>query len=1048
MIPRRVCLRGFLCYRDEQEIDFGGATLWMLAGLNGSGKSAVFDAVTYALFGHHRGGATGAAELINKDSDGFAVEFDFLLDQDVYRVKRTLRKGAKGGTSATQQVLRFRPAGDGAKSGKWEPEPDTGRKSEFEAWVREHIGLTFDTFTASVLLLQGKAERLLDSSPRGRFEVLAGIVKLEEYIKLHERADERRKVLKSRVEELQTQIDATPEVDPDEFADVERSTARATAERDEARSALERWRDIEIQARRWAELTSQRGELEQQWLTSQALIAESDAIERDLDRLRELQAALPHLETVIKLRADLAASEKKTEAITLSRDEYQEKLAAADHALDQAKKKRTALNKSIARDEQRHRELAGRLHELNGLFAKVDLFEAHDADARRLDANIGALPADLDGQLIRAEERVDELELIARSVPALDRLSRARADLAEAKAREATATDAEFAIRAAGEKLTAELTTLAPELQTLVAGREAADKEVTSAQTLVEHALRELQSFRGLHGAKVCRACGQPLTREHFERETAKRDQELRAAENRLASATASRDKAHADEKSLRGRYDALERDRLAKREEFRDAQRRSASAREEISRLTRDCSREYAELTEPFRSRIASAAPADWAATTYPTADDLADARRDAAGLDAANRNLAELRKLALQATTLREQLSRVRQQRDRFAAEIADEPAKVRQEHAGCHANEVAVTAQLQAERDELRRNQDELDRLGNERQRFAGQVAQFDGEVRIEEAKRTHWRQALETSRAALPPSWAPHADRTRLSDLHEWTTERDKLLARDTEKRANDLRQARSEINGLRKRRADLDRESDAIPADARRPAEELREAVLTARRVADEFDTRLGAVQRRKGVLETRQKQRAELEARKLSVDRDYKLQEVLARLLGRDRLQLYLVRQAERQIVDHANAVLDRLSGGQLSLRLRGGDDADETEKALELEGYNRVTGSTPIHVAFLSGSQRFRVAVSLALGIGQYASRQHRPIESVIIDEGFGCLDRDGRQVMIQELQNLRGHLKCILLVSHQEEFADAFSDGYRFELEDGTTRVTRVER
>jgi DNA repair exonuclease SbcCD ATPase subunit len=65
-----------------------------------------------------------------------------------------------------------------------------------------------------------------------------------------------------------------------------------------------------------------------------------------------------------------------------------------------------------------------------------------------------------------------------------------------------------------------------------------------------------------------------------------------------------------------------------------------------------------------------------------------------------------------------------------------------------------------------------------------------------------------------------------------------------------------------------------------------------------------------------------------------------------------------------------------------------------------------------------------------------------------VIIDEGFGCLDRAGRQVMIQELQNLRGHLKSILLGSHQEEFADAFPDGYRFELIDGETRVSRIRK
>jgi hypothetical protein len=41
----------------------------------------------------------------------------------------------------------------------------------------------------------------------------------------------------------------------------------------------------------------------------------------------------------------------------------------------------------------------------------------------------------------------------------------------------------------------------------------------------------------------------------------------------------------------------------------------------------------------------------------------------------------------------------------------------------------------------------------------------------------------------------------------------------------------------------------------------------------------------------------------------------------------------------------------------------------------------------------------------------------------------------------MIQELQNLLGHLRRILPVSHQEEYADAFGDGYRVERHDGRT-------
>src|SRR5438874_11500987 len=118
MIPQRVYLRGFLSYRDEQEVRFDGSSLWMLSGLNGSGKSAIFDAVTYALFGHHRGGATNAVELINKDADGLSVEFDFTLDGELYRVRRTLKRTSRG-TTATQQIIR-RLAGPPPK---WEPLP-------------------------------------------------------------------------------------------------------------------------------------------------------------------------------------------------------------------------------------------------------------------------------------------------------------------------------------------------------------------------------------------------------------------------------------------------------------------------------------------------------------------------------------------------------------------------------------------------------------------------------------------------------------------------------------------------------------------------------------------------------------------------------------------------------------------------------------------------------------------------------------------------------------------------------------------------------------
>src|SRR5262249_22158565 len=159
-IPQRVKLRGFLSYKDEQEVRFDGAALWMLAGFNGSGKSSVFDAVTYALFGHHRGGSRNADELINKDCDRLVVEFEVTLDGEAYLIKRTVQRTARGSPKATQLISHRQAGANG--SGGWVPIEGTGSQKEFQAWVSDHIGLNYETFTSSVLLLQGKAEKLLD----------------------------------------------------------------------------------------------------------------------------------------------------------------------------------------------------------------------------------------------------------------------------------------------------------------------------------------------------------------------------------------------------------------------------------------------------------------------------------------------------------------------------------------------------------------------------------------------------------------------------------------------------------------------------------------------------------------------------------------------------------------------------------------------------------------------------------------------------------------------------------------------------------------------
>ena len=159
-------------------------------------------------------------------------------------------------------------------------------------------------------------------------------------------------------------------------------------------------------------------------------------------------------------------------------------------------------------------------------------------------------------------------------------------------------------------------------------------------------------------------------------------------------------------------------------------------------------------------------------------------------------------------------------------------------------------------------------------------------------------------------------------------------------------------------------------------------------------------------------------------------------------MLGQNGLQRELVRDAEQQIVELANDTLQNLSDGDLSLE-QDDEAAGRDDKAFALR-VRPADDPLPIGVLFLSGSQKFRVAVSVALAVGRFASGRARPLEAVIIDEGFGSLDKDGLRAMADELKRLQRSqsLKRVVLVSHQEEFTDQFPVGYQLSAsESGTT-------
>jgi exonuclease SbcC len=1043
MIPHRVRLKGFLCYKEEQTIDFGGnATLWMLAGLNGSGKSAIFDAVTYALFGHHRGGGRDNHELINKDSDSMLVEFDFLLDGKEYRAKRTLKRDTKGGARGTQQMFRW-------DSSKWEAIEGTSQKREFDAWISDSIGLSYDTFTSSVLLLQGKADKLLDSKPEGRREVLASIVDLERYERLHQKADERRKSLEGALKSLTSRLAALPAVAPLELAAAREAIRTAEEQRAAARAEVQRLHDLEIKAQAWHELCKRLDVTRQRWQKAKTVLTEAAAIEAAVERLRALREILPRLHEITLLRGQAFQAEEQITRLGSERQRKEEELSTREASLRQTQSRLTTAQNQIEREENQFREIAARLRDVRVQLETLNQCERQEVDLDRLREELRRLPPDPHAQLDQARVEFDRLEGLARVIPILTRLRTRREELGRAIEKEQAVEHNQQSVRARGEAKKAEADALRPRLEEASQAVRHASDQATEARTLLAQAKESLQELSHLDGAKVCRHCGQGLTPGHIAEEKKRRSKDVQQAQARFQSTADALAAARQVETELSGKLTKTERRYQELREEYREGLGHLKQAKADVERLRQDCTDLHSDLPEAFRNKVGAAPISDWLATSYPTPADLETLRAQTRGLEAARRNRVQAEEVVNRHSQLKAKETQALENLTRMLRDLPSDRQALRQENADLEAKEKALFGSIDAGRAQVKEIDREVRRLiglRDESQRAVNDIATQlkEHHLVIQNAQR-----GIAAQLKLLPEGWHAQAEKMGIRELHLLRSEKDDLEARDTDEQARMLEWARRNLAVVEQDVKDLEVQEANTAPEARQDLSVLAQHKREANYQDQRQETQLADTRQHLKMLETYQEQRAQIDEEYRNTEKELTTHRLLAELLGRERLQLYLVRQAERQVVEYANAVLDRLSGGQLYLRLSGEADGEgASAKALDLEAYNRATGERPINVAFLSGSQKFRVAVSLALGIGQYASRQHRPIESVIIDEGFGCLDSQGRQVMIQELQNLRSQMRCILLVSHQEDFAESFSDGYHFELQDGATRVKRFQK
>jgi len=493
VIPVRVHLKDFLTYGTTAAgepilFDFDEAALWSISGQNGAGKTSIFDAITYCLYGEHRGGSQRDERLIRKGASTAEVAYEFRHGGTLYRIRRTVfrRPRRAGGATIVKEVQAAE--WDEAEQA-WRPLPDTGNETGLRAWVDRRLQMSAEVFCSTVLLQQGKADRLLTVNPQIRFDVLAKLLDLEVYQRLAGRAADRRRAATADAHAIEVQLATTTEVTADalrearEVADERVSGARA-AEQERGRAQA-----IQAGAQTVANLNQVAGGARRQLHALEEVLAAGDRIRADLAELDQARTAL---EPVRLAASDLDAA------------------TGHDQEADEADRAQQAID-----------------------------LDALAADAAR--ANAGR--ADAEAERDAAQSRY---EVLVRHVPLLDRLVGCAAEAARRRQAANDAGDPEECARQVQE---AE----AVEQAAATSRRAAADTKQAAVEARSErvghrHVLAgQLEARQSLEGEGTCSRCGQPVSAEHLARELTELEAAMATADAGIADAQATIDQVASD---------------------------------------------------------------------------------------------------------------------------------------------------------------------------------------------------------------------------------------------------------------------------------------------------------------------------------------------------------------------------------------------------------------------------------------------------------------------------------------------------------------------
>jgi exonuclease SbcC len=1032
---KRLSMKAFGSYGGETVIPFDelASSLYLVRGNTGAGKTTIFDAVVFALYGKSSGGKR-TFEMMHSDfaspGEGTRVELVFSHAGRTHRVVRTqdfVRH--RDGTASLDS-----PQAEFCEEGR----PPIRGATAVTRRIAELLGLDADQFSQIVMLAQGDFRKFLEAKSDEKTQILSRVFDTSPYRALERllsdaaaelwkqrRGDE--EAVRLAIEKAELPDDLSPEeaakLKPrDETGRVRRSPTAAedfasllAQEREQAAAAQARYEALDAAYQR---------------LLERKALAET--------RNRRLDA----LDAALRRQEELASRQEKTEETRrlLAKGRRAAAVRAAVEAVRIALNARDASRDAVAESEK-------------ALAAARTRAEAAEAGKAAVEANqekIRALAA--------------EAETLARVLPSYDGLA-------------------------------ACVRSLAGHRQAAAKASETAEKERKTAARLAAERERAAQELRALENARAEAVAAEAETRRAGETAEAARKvcagaEAVAAEEKRLAAARAELVARGEEAVAAKGRWSALYA-AFVRAQAGLLAEGLANEIRETGRGTCPVCGTEHGEVASAF-ARLDGDAPHETAVEEARRRFEEAEAVRAAlqAETAAAASALEERKNALVQAARALPggegaewgQISGGNWRRERLsAAEETEKEAKNRQKEAEKaekhrqtlvaeaetlgkrleNAEKAAKTAETEAAEHEkaaagaegerqqllrslpcpakeeaealLRGKREELRSLQRTVDDAVAAVQSAKEAVAAGEAALAARKEALaekETALAAARGNLETALAKNGYADVAAWRADAAPLPEGEVEGWLEGLRgecerydaETRENANLLSSLRAET---AGFVREDAGALQANCEAADAERKRALDGAAERARFVREHGRLLEDIRGTEARLARSEGGMKRLWEL----ARLAtgehgaGKDRVDFerFMLADTLREVLEQANVRLDRMCGGRFELVHRAEGRDGRTAAGLDIDVADHATGARRQAASF-SGGEGFFASMALALGLADTVRNRAGGVEldSTFIDEGFGSLDDAVLDNCIRVLKDLAGGTRQVGIISH----------------------------